>query len=46
MHRDKGRRRAARVVLMLAILTAALTGIAIATTHTEAMADFSWVLGR
>jgi hypothetical protein len=46
MHRDKGRRRAVRVVLMALLIALVFSGIAMTLTHAEALADFSWSLGR
>ena len=45
MHRDKGRQHALRVILIVAFLALAITGVAFGTTHADAFADFSWGAG-
>ena len=45
MGRHRRRRRVAQVFLMLAILTLAFTGLAMAMTHADALADFQWQIG-
>jgi hypothetical protein len=45
MGRHRRRRRVAQVFLVLAILTLAITGLAMAMTHANALADFNWSEG-
>lgn len=44
MRRGKGRRRAARVALMLAMLAFVFGGIAVGIMHSYALEDFVWTL--
>jgi hypothetical protein len=44
MRRANGRRRAARVVLVLAIMAVAFGGIALGIAHSYALQDFTWSL--
>jgi hypothetical protein len=46
MHRDSGRRRAVRVVLMAVLLALAFTTVAFGLTHAEALADWTWGAGQ
>ena len=45
MHRDNGRRRAVRVVLMAVVLALAFTVVAFGLSHAEAAADWTWNMG-
>ena len=45
MHRDNGRRRAVRVVLIAVLLALALTTVAFGLTQAEALADWGWAVG-
>ena len=45
MHRDRGRRRAVRVVLMAVALALVLVGVSFGLTHGEALADWTWNMG-
>jgi hypothetical protein len=45
MHRDNGRGRALRVVLMAVLIALAFTTVAIGFTHADALADWSWGAG-
>ena len=45
MHRDRGRRRAVRVVLIAVALALVLVGVSFGLTHGEALADWTWNMG-
>ena len=45
MHRDNGRRRAVRVILMAVVLALVVVGVTFGLTQAEALADWNWSSG-